>query len=104
MENNLYHLDGPGALTHLDTLLAINELDAIQWVYGAGNGRASDHIKTYQRIQRAGKGIQMIQVFPDEIDIITSNLSPEGVWMKVQAETIDEADSVLKKITSWGVR
>jgi hypothetical protein len=104
MEKNLYHLDGPGALTHLDTLLAIKELDAIQWVYGAGNGRASDHINIYQKIQRAGKGIQMTEVFPDEIDIITSNLSPEGVWMKVQAATIDEADYVLKKITSWRIR
>jgi hypothetical protein len=104
MENNLYHLDGPGALTHLDTLLAIKELDAIQWVYGAGNGRASDHIPIYQKIQSAGKGIQMTEVFPDEIETITSHLSPEGVWMKVQAATIDEAEYVVKKIDSWGVK
>ena len=101
MENNLYHLDGPGAPTHLDTLLAIKELYAIQWVYGAGNGRASDHIPIYQRIQNAGKGIQMTEVFPDEIEALTTHLSPEGVWMKVQAATIDEAEYVVKKITSW---
>ncbi len=71
MEKNLYHLDGPGALTHLDTLLEIKELDAVQWVYGAGNGRASDHIPIYKKIQKAEKGIQMTEVFPDELEIIT---------------------------------
>ena len=30
-EASLYHLDGPNALTHLDSLLEIPELDAIQW-------------------------------------------------------------------------
>jgi len=104
MEKNLYHLDGPGALTHLDTLLDIKELDAVQWVYGAGNGRASDHLHIYRKIQKAGKGIQLTEVFPDELEIITESLSPEGVWMKVTAGSQDEADSILKKISSWGVR
>ncbi len=31
-ERTIYHLAGPGALKHLDSLLEIKELDAIQWV------------------------------------------------------------------------
>ncbi len=42
LEASIYHLDGPGALRHLDSLLSIRELNAVQWVYGAGHGRASD--------------------------------------------------------------
>ena len=41
-EVSLYHLEGPSALRHLDTLLEIPELTAIQWLYGVGNGRCSD--------------------------------------------------------------
>jgi len=37
LDHSIYHLDGPGALRHLDSLLAIPELDALQWVFGAGN-------------------------------------------------------------------
>jgi len=33
----LYHLIGPEAIRHLDQLLKIPELTAIQWVPGAGN-------------------------------------------------------------------
>ncbi len=36
-DRSIYHLDGPGALRHLDLILAIPELDALQWVFGAGN-------------------------------------------------------------------
>jgi hypothetical protein len=35
VERTIYHLDGPGALRHLDRLLAIPELDCAQWIQGA---------------------------------------------------------------------
>ena len=35
-ERTVYHLDGPGAIRHLDSLLALPRLTAIQWVPGAG--------------------------------------------------------------------
>jgi hypothetical protein len=34
---SLYHWDGPGAICHLDALLSLPRLDAIQWQPGAGN-------------------------------------------------------------------
>ena len=37
MVNGFYHLDGPGQLPHLDSLLTIPELKGVQWVYGEGN-------------------------------------------------------------------
>jgi len=32
LDHSLYHLDGPGALRHLERLLAIPELDCVQWM------------------------------------------------------------------------
>ena len=46
LDRSIYHLDGPGALRHLDTILAIPDLDALQFVPGAGNEgsfRFDDH-------------------------------------------------------------
>ena len=37
----IFHLDGPGALKHLDMLLEIPKLAGIQWVYGAGQPTAA---------------------------------------------------------------
>ena len=57
--NVIYHLDGPGQLPHVDSLLKIEKLRAIQWVEGAGNPPATDERwhGLYHKIIDAGKGI-----------------------------------------------
>jgi hypothetical protein len=100
LEASIYHLDGPAALRHLDSLLAIKELNAIQWVYGAGRGVASDWLDVYKRCQAAGKGIQFSIGF-EELDTIISNLDPEGVWMAISVEDRGQAEAVLKRVAAW---
>ncbi|MCL2527006.1 MAG: trimethylamine corrinoid protein 2 [Defluviitaleaceae bacterium] len=41
---NIFHLDGPDALRHLDSLLALPNINAIQWVFGAGAPPASQPV------------------------------------------------------------
>ena len=100
MEASIYHLDGPDALRHLDSLLDIKELNAIQWVYGDGHGRATDWLPVYQRCQAAGKGIQLF-IGADELDTIMAHLHPQGVWMALGAENREHADALLKKVGTW---
>lgn len=101
MQANIYHLDGPGALRHLDSLLSISSLNAIQWVYGAGNGRASDWIPVYQKIQAAGKGLQ-INLFPDEIDLFMRELKPNGLWLAIHdVGDRETGEAILKKMLTW---
>ena len=100
-EASIYHLDGPQALTHLDSLLEIKELNAIQWVFGAGKGRATDWLHIYKKCQAAGKGIQL-GVSPDELDVIMENLKPEGTWLRVSDVNDEEtASTIIKKISKW---
>lgn len=53
----IFHLDGPGALKHLDALLAMDEIGFIQWEPGAGCDNILDWIPLMQKIQAAGKGL-----------------------------------------------
>jgi len=100
-EASLYHLDGPAALKHLDSLLAIPQLSAIQWVYGAGNGRASDWTHVYQKVQRAGKGVQ-VHVGVEELDWLIANLRPEGLWLGVSGiRDRAQAEAVVGRIARW---
>lgn len=97
----IYHLDGPGALRHLDALLEVPGINAIQWIYGAGHGRASDWLPVYGRCQQAGKGIQL-WVDLDEIGAIMANLRPQGVWMGIHGiRDQDSAAAVLQELTKW---
>jgi hypothetical protein len=55
----IYHLDGPGALQHLDRVLAIEELNCVQWIQGAGNPPPSRWLAMLRRVQEAGKSVQV---------------------------------------------
>ena len=72
----IYHLDGVGELRHLDHLLAIPELNAVQWVYGDGQPSARHWIEVYRKIAAAGKGIHLVG---DREDLeIVRRAVPEG--------------------------
>ena len=61
LTNTIYHLDGIGELPHLDQILAIPELNAVQWVYGAGQPGPYAWVDVYQKILAAGKQIMIIE-------------------------------------------
>ncbi|NOU36643.1 MAG: trimethylamine corrinoid protein 2 [Kiritimatiellaceae bacterium] len=99
---SIYHLDGVGSLRHLDRLLEIKTLNAIQWVWGAGRGEVTDWIGVFKKVQAAGKGVQLFHVYPQHLDVLIENLRPEGVWMGVCGiESEEHGAAVLKKINRW---
>jgi succinate dehydrogenase flavin-adding protein (antitoxin of CptAB toxin-antitoxin module) len=56
LDHCVYHYDGKGALGHLDDILAIPDIDVIQWVPGDGNPRSIEWMDLLHKIQAAGKG------------------------------------------------
>ena len=59
LTNTIYHLDGIGNLNHLDYLLK-EDINAFQWVYGAGQPSARHWMEIYEKIHNAGKGLEVI--------------------------------------------
>lgn len=55
MDYSLYHLDGTEQIRHLDCLLAMDELQAIQWTHVYGQPSPVQFLPVLQRIQAAGK-------------------------------------------------
>jgi len=62
MSHAFYHLDGEGAIPHLDLLLSLDALGGIQWVPEAGKPRASEWLPLLKRVRDGGK---LCQVFVD---------------------------------------
>lgn len=102
LERNIFHLDGPGALRHLDALMESGKVDGIQWVYGAGQGTANDWPQVYKRIQAGGKCMQVLASSLAECVEMTKYLRPEGVWFCPGEQcTLDEANEFLKYLEKW---
>ena len=103
MDRCIYHLDGPQALRFLDILLEIPEIDAIQWVPGAGRDTFAEWIGVYQRIQSKNKALQIQTLNVKDIDLVFQSLKPEGVWISAFTgiSNQEEAESVLNAFSKW---
>lgn len=92
----IYHLDGPGAIQHIESICAAPHLHTIQWVPGAGNKPTSQWPELLQKIQRLGKGL-WIHGSPEDQLAILEQVEPEGCMYNLWFKDRDEAESFLKK-------
>ena len=94
----VYHFDGQEQIRHLDSLLSIKKLKAIQWTHVVGQPRTSTFIPELQKIQKAGKNLVL---FPhmDEVPLLLDNLSCRGLQMIIWGPQNEaEARDMLKLI------
>jgi hypothetical protein len=101
LDTSIFHLDGPGALRHLDRLLEIKKLKGIQWVYGAGQPTASHWLPVLKKIQAAGKCFQ-VYATPEEMPVLLENLAPEGAMYMVGASSESEARDLEALVKKYG--
>jgi 5-methyltetrahydrofolate--homocysteine methyltransferase len=98
LDRCVYHLDGPGCLPHLDDILAIKDIDVIQWVPGAGKPPMHEWMDVLKRCQAAGKGLQMYDIRDlDTVKKIARELHPEKLMYVLDVSTRDE----VFHITDW---
>jgi 5-methyltetrahydrofolate--homocysteine methyltransferase len=60
-----YHLDGPGNITHVESICGIEKIDVVQWVPGVNNEK-KDWTALYERINALGKGLWLWASSPEE--------------------------------------
>jgi 5-methyltetrahydrofolate--homocysteine methyltransferase len=97
LKHCIYHFDGVGALTHLDEILGIKEIDAIQWVPGAGQPRQAEWMDLLKKIQKSGKGL-WLEWSPQEIKDHFKELKPEGVFFDTWAKSPEEGEELLEYV------
>jgi hypothetical protein len=97
VDHRIYHLDGPGAIRHLDALLSLPDLHAIQWVPGAGQEAILQWVPLIQRVQKAGKSIA-VQANPAEIGPLLQEVRPEGLFISTACRSEEEARSLLEQV------
>ena len=94
LDNSCFHLDGPDALKHLDDILAIDDIDAVQWLPGAGRKPGYEWPEIIHKIQSAGKAA-VLYGNCDEIKAIHGRYKPELLVYDVQADSEAEGLELL---------
>ena len=59
LDNVLFHLDGPDCIKHMDALMQVEEIDALQWTSGdyGPDGTMEEWYPIYDKARAAGKSI-----------------------------------------------
>ncbi len=97
----LYHLDGVDAIRHLDALLEIDELNAIQWTPGVGQpqGGSPKWYNLYRRILDAGKSIMASWVKPDELRPLLEAIGTDGVHIEMDFHNEQEVEEAMEIVS-----
>ncbi|MDY3917532.1 MAG: trimethylamine corrinoid protein 2 [Candidatus Limivivens sp.] len=93
----VYHFDGIEQIKHLEYILSLEKLKAIQWTYVAGQPSAGHFIPVLQRIQAAGKSV-IVMAPKSDIPVLLENLSADKLYIHCEVEDPEEAKEILKYI------
>mgnify|MGYP000920152917 FL=1 len=103
LSHTIYHLDGVGQLNHLDSLLGIKELDAVQWVPGDGKPGQTHWPEVYQKIAAAGKKIQIWEGF-EGLKIISGQIgTSKGIHVTDIWGDISQKAEMQRLLDQYGV-
>jgi 5-methyltetrahydrofolate--homocysteine methyltransferase len=101
LDNAFYHLDGPGQLPHLDSLLAADEIKGIQWIPGDGQPPMCEWPDVYKRIQAAGKLTQVFMPL-DDLEKLADKLgSLAGFWVGTSVSA-DRKEKAMRQLEAFG--
>ena len=103
IDYTLYHLDGVGAMHHLDALLEIDELNAIQWTPGVGEpqGGSPKWYDLYKKILAGGKSIMACWVTLDELRPLLDNIGGDGVHIEMDFHNEREVEQALRIVEEY---
>lgn len=99
LDHTIYHLDGKGQLPHLDMLLALPELNGIQWQPGDGAPQQAEWPEVRRRIAAAGKNMQSHGSASDLRAIIEQAGTSRGIHHNLWAGS-DQSDAALRRLVA----
>jgi hypothetical protein len=100
-EHNIFHLDGKGVANHIDSILELDEINAIQWVQGVGNEKPiMQWLPLIKKIQNAGKGV-IVDLELSELEEFISQMSPKGIYLCISESDRGMQKTILDRLLKW---
>ncbi len=100
LDHSIHHLDGEGNFAHIDALMELPKLRAIQFLPGAGKPSPLHYMPLLKKIQDGGRNIH-IGLPSNEIESALSELSAKGLFIQTTCASEAEARELLKNAEKW---
>jgi hypothetical protein len=101
VEHACYHLDGPGAIRHVERVCDIPGIHTIQWVPGAGQAPgALQWMDLFRRVQAKGRSV-LLGCQPGEVETLIRELDPRKVLIGTGVGSVEEGRRLLDDAVRW---
>lgn len=103
IDYTLYHLDGVDAIRHLDAVLELDKLNAIQWTpgYGQPQGGSAQWYDLYKKILTSGKSVMANWVTLDELEPLLDNVGNQGLHINVDFKSEKDIEQAMKTVERY---
>jgi len=98
----VYHLDGSGAIRHLESLCSIGRLDVICWVPSAGNDQEKDWFHLFEKIDGLGKGQVFWGLDYETVKLMWEEFKSRKLFFKGTMGSRAEAEDLIAKLENLG--
>ena len=100
IDRNIFHMDGKGVANHLDFILNIPKINAIQWVQGVGDDEPiMQWVPLIKKIQNHGKSV-VVDLKPSELEEFISLTEPNNLFLCIAAAE-DVQPDIIKRVERW---
>ena len=101
MTHNVFHVDGKRIARHLDAILSVPEVHAIQWVQGVGDDQPiMQWTPLLQRLQARGVPV-IVDLHKAELDDFMAAMRPQGLFLWIAADSEDEELAIIRRLEQW---
>jgi hypothetical protein len=101
MTHNVFHVDGRGVAKHIDTILSVPEVHAIQWVQGMGvDYPIMQWIPFLKELQSRSVPV-VVDMAQEDLEAFMKEMSPQGLFLWIATDNEDEEIAILRHIERW---
>ena len=101
LDDAVYHMDGDGEIKHLEMILSIPRLSAIEWIPVEHDINDPIYYPLYQRIQRAGVRLILRGIREAHLLSLVEHVDPSALFITMNAESVQQAQRIMDRAACW---
>ena len=101
MTHNVFHVDGKRVARHLETILSVPEVHAIQWVQGVGDDQPiMQWVPFIKRLQKRGLPV-IVDLKKKELDDFMAVMRPDKLFLWIATDGEEEELTIIERLEHW---
>ncbi len=101
MTHTIFHVDGKGVARHLDAILSVPEVNAVQWVQGVGDDYPIMQWVTFIKALQARDIPVIVDLSPGELNEFVETMDPHGLFLWIATDNEEQERDILRRMEKW---